>query len=79
MSIPGAWKRAGGVAPTARNATGAGISSGVFLALLVTGKTFNLSSFMGLIMVIGIVGGVLICPATLADRGGQCASDPFRD
>jgi multidrug efflux pump subunit AcrB len=28
---------------------------GVFVALLVTGVTFNISSFMGLIMVIGIV------------------------
>jgi CzcA family heavy metal efflux pump len=38
---------------------------GVFLALLVTGKTFNLSSFMGLIMVIGIVSknGILLLDA----------------
>jgi CzcA family heavy metal efflux pump len=40
-------------------------SSGVFLALLITGKTFNLSSFMGLIMVIGIVAknGILLLDA----------------
>jgi CzcA family heavy metal efflux pump len=40
-------------------------TSGVFLALLITGKTFNLSSFMGLIMVIGIVAknGILLLDA----------------
>ncbi|MGD0497594.1 MAG: efflux RND transporter permease subunit [Bryobacteraceae bacterium] len=38
---------------------------GVFAGLLVTGKTFNLSSFMGLIMVIGIVAknGILLLDA----------------
>ena len=40
-------------------------TSGVFLALLVTRTTFNLSSFMGLIMVIGIVAknGILLLDA----------------
>jgi multidrug efflux pump subunit AcrB len=40
-------------------------TSGVFAALLVTGLTFNLSSFMGLIMVIGIVAknGILLIDA----------------
>ena len=40
-------------------------TSGVFLALLVTGITFNISSFMGLIMVIGIVAknGILLLDA----------------
>jgi len=40
-------------------------TSGVFLALLVTGTTFNVSSFMGLIMVIGIVAknGILLLDA----------------
>jgi len=40
-------------------------TSGVFLALLITGTTFNLSSFMGLIMVIGIVAknGILLLDA----------------
>ena len=40
-------------------------TSGVFLALLITGKTFNLSSFMGSIMVIGIVAknGILLLDA----------------
>ncbi|HEV3200012.1 MAG TPA: efflux RND transporter permease subunit, partial [Bryobacteraceae bacterium] len=38
---------------------------GVFLALLITGITFNLASFMGLIMVIGIVAknGILLLDA----------------
>jgi len=40
-------------------------TSGVFFALLVTGKTFNISSFMGLIMVVGIVAknGILLLDA----------------
>ena len=40
-------------------------TSGVFVALLVTGKSFNISSFMGLIMVIGIVAknGILLLDA----------------
>ena len=40
-------------------------TSGVFVALLVTGVTFNISSFMGLIMVIGIVAknGILLLDA----------------
>jgi len=40
-------------------------TSGVFVALLITGKTFNISSFMGLIMVIGIVAknGILLLDA----------------
>jgi CzcA family heavy metal efflux pump len=40
-------------------------TSGVFFALFVTGTTFNLSSFMGLIMVVGIVAknGILLLDA----------------
>ena len=40
-------------------------TSGVFFALLVTRTTFNVSSFMGLIMVIGIVAknGILLLDA----------------
>jgi multidrug efflux pump subunit AcrB len=44
----------------------AGLSTaGVLIALFITGQTFNLSSFMGLIMVIGIVAknGILILDA----------------
>jgi multidrug efflux pump subunit AcrB len=42
-------------------------TSGVFLALLVTRTTFNVSSFMGLIMVVGIVAknGILLLDANL--------------
>ncbi len=40
-------------------------TSGVFAALLITGMTFNISSFMGIIMVIGIVAknGILLLDA----------------
>src|SRR5215469_9993562 len=40
-------------------------TSGVFFALLITGTTFNISSFMGVIMVIGIVAknGILLLDA----------------
>jgi multidrug efflux pump subunit AcrB len=46
-------------------------TSGVFVALLITGTTFNLSSFMGLIMVIGIVAknGILLLDADQKFRG----------
>jgi CzcA family heavy metal efflux pump len=52
-------------APTAILASALLSTSGVFLALLVTGKTFNISSFMGLIMVVGIVAknGILLLDA----------------
>jgi multidrug efflux pump subunit AcrB len=52
-------------APTAILASALLSTSGVFLALLVTGITFNISSFMGLIMVIGIVAknGILLLDA----------------
>jgi multidrug efflux pump subunit AcrB len=50
-------------------------TSGVFVALLVTGKTFNLASFMGLIMVIGIVAknGILLLDA---DQNFRAAGVP---
>ncbi|HTT65838.1 MAG TPA: efflux RND transporter permease subunit [Bryobacteraceae bacterium] len=46
-------------------------TSGVFLGLLATGVTFNISSFMGLIMVIGIVAknGILLLDADQRFRG----------
>jgi multidrug efflux pump subunit AcrB len=45
-------------------------TSGVFLALLITRTTFNLSSFMGLIMVVGIVAknGILLLDADQRNR-----------
>ncbi len=52
-------------APTAILASALLSTSGVFLALFVTRTTFNISSFMGLIMVIGIVAknGILLLDA----------------
>ena len=53
-------------------------TSGVFLALLITGTTFNISSFMGLIMVIGIVAknGILLLDADQRFRAeGASARD----
>jgi multidrug efflux pump subunit AcrB len=53
-------------------------TSGVFLALLVTRTTFNLSSFMGLIMVVGIVSknGILLLDADARYRGeGRTAEE----
>ena len=46
-------------------------TAGVLLALLITGTTFNISSFMGLIMVIGIVAknGILLLDADQKYRG----------
>ena len=40
-------------------------TSGVFIALIITGTTFNVSSFMGMIMVVGIVAknGILLLDA----------------
>ncbi len=55
----------GFAAPIAILASAILSTSGVFLALLITGTTFNLSSFMGLIMVVGIVAknGILLLDA----------------
>jgi CzcA family heavy metal efflux pump len=53
-------------------------TSGVFLALLVTRTTFNISSFMGMIMVIGIVAknGILLLDADQKFRTlGMSAED----
>ncbi len=53
-------------------------TSGVFLALLLTKTTFNISSFMGLIMVIGIVAknGILLLDADQKFRAeGSSARD----
>ncbi|MFL6351450.1 MAG: efflux RND transporter permease subunit [Bryobacteraceae bacterium] len=53
-------------------------TSGVFLALLITGTTFNISSFMGLIMVIGIVAknGILLLDA---DQRFRSEGSPARE
>ncbi len=53
-------------------------TSGVFIALLIAGKTFNISSFMGLIMVVGIVAknGILLLDADKKyRREGMSAED----
>jgi multidrug efflux pump subunit AcrB len=52
-------------APTAILSSAVLSTSGVFFALLITRTTFNVSSFMGLIMVIGIVAknGILLLDA----------------
>jgi multidrug efflux pump subunit AcrB len=55
----------GFAAPLAILASALLSTSGVFFALFVTGTTFNLSSFMGMIMVVGIVAknGILLLDA----------------
>ena len=65
-------------APVAIVASALLSTSGVFLALLITGTTFNISSFMGLIMVIGIVAknGILLLDADQRFRAeGASAMD----
>jgi multidrug efflux pump subunit AcrB len=59
-------------APVAILASALLSTSGVFLALLVTKNSFNISSFMGLIMVIGIVAknGILLLDADQRFREG---------
>jgi CzcA family heavy metal efflux pump len=65
-------------APTAILSSAILSTSGVFLALLLTGMTFNISSFMGLIMVVGIVSknGILLLDADQSFRAeGKCAEE----
>jgi len=64
-------------APVAILASALLSTSGVFLALLATGITFNISSFMGLIMVIGIVAknGILLLDADQKIRGQGIAAE----
>jgi multidrug efflux pump subunit AcrB len=59
-------------APVAILASAILSTSGVVFALLVTGTTFNIASFMGLIMVIGIVAknGILLLDAEQRFRAG---------
>src|SRR5262249_29298916 len=55
----------GFAAPVAMLSSALLSTSGVLFALFITGKSFNISSFMGLIMVIGIVAknGILLLDA----------------
>jgi multidrug efflux pump subunit AcrB len=65
-------------APVAILASALLSTSGVFIALLITRTTFNISSFMGMIMVIGIVAknGILLLDADQKMRGfGMSAED----
>jgi multidrug efflux pump subunit AcrB len=64
-------------APVAVIASALLSTAGVFFALLVTGTTFNLSSFMGLIMVIGIVAknGILLLDADQRFRAEGLAAE----
>jgi multidrug efflux pump subunit AcrB len=52
-------------------------TSGVFIALLVTQTTFNISSFMGMIMVVGIVAknGILLLDADQKFRSAGLSSE----
>jgi multidrug efflux pump subunit AcrB len=52
-------------------------TSGVFIALLITRTTFNISSFMGMIMVIGIVAknGILLLDADQKMRAAGLDSE----
>src|SRR5207245_1390607 len=55
-------------------------TSGVFIALLITRTTFNISSFMGMIMVVGIVAknGILLLDADQKLRIlGLSSEDPM--
>jgi CzcA family heavy metal efflux pump len=58
-------------APVAILASALLSTAGVFFALLLTGTTFNVTSFMGLIMVVGIVAknGILLLDADYKFRG----------
>ena len=65
-------------APVAILASALLSTSGVFIALLITGTTFNVSSFMGIIMVVGIVAknGILLLDADQRVReAGASAED----
>jgi CzcA family heavy metal efflux pump len=65
-------------APVAILASALLSTSGVFIALLITGTTFNVSSFMGMIMVVGIVAknGILLLDADQKFRAlGLSAED----
>jgi multidrug efflux pump subunit AcrB len=64
-------------APVAILASALLSTSGVFIALLITRTTFNISSFMGMIMVIGIVAknGILLLDADQKMRSAGFSSE----
>jgi CzcA family heavy metal efflux pump len=64
-------------APVAILASALLSTSGVFIALLVTGTTFNVSSFMGMIMVVGIVAknGILLLDADQRMRASGSSAE----
>jgi len=64
-------------APVAILASALLSTSGVFIALLVTGTTFNVSSFMGLVMVVGIVAknGILLLDADQKMRAAGVSAE----
>jgi CzcA family heavy metal efflux pump len=67
----------GFAAPLAIIASALLSTCGVFVALLITGTTFNLSSFMGLIMVVGIVAknGILLLDADAKFRSEGASAE----
>ena len=68
-------------APIAILASAVLSTSGVFLALLITRTTFNIASFMGLIMVIGIVAknGILLLDADQRFRASGLSAHGCHD
>ena len=64
-------------APVAILASALLSTSGVFLALIITRTTFNVASFMGMIMVVGIVAknGILLLDADQKFRGLGLAAE----
>jgi CzcA family heavy metal efflux pump len=64
-------------APVAILASALLSTSGVFLALRITGTTFNVSSFMGMIMVVGIVAknGILLLDADQRIRAAGASAE----
>ncbi len=64
-------------APVAILASALLSTSGVFIALLITGTTFNVSSFMGMIMVVGIVAknGILLLDADQKIRASGSSAE----
>src|SRR5438067_272575 len=64
-------------APVAILASALLSTSGVFIALLVTRTTFNVSSFMGMIMVVGIVAknGILLLDADQKIRASGSSAE----